>query len=150
MSWQTGGEIADQLENIIHRDTQARDHRFDLTVDRIYHLTGPGKLDFGGSEFERAGRTEVTSRKKDPADDYGWWLLDEGTYVIEYNESFALDAGRTALVFPLARLLQAGASHPAFTVSERLETPETQLTVGPGGCHLKENGRVSGVLLPEA
>ncbi len=149
MKWQSGDQIAERIEDLVYQDTQSQGLRFDLTVNRIFHLTGPGKLDFGGSEFERADRTEVKSRKKDPDDDYGWWILDEGTYVIEYNETVDPDPGQVAMVFPLERLLQTGASHPAFIVENRLEHPETQLAVGAGGCHLKENCRVSGVLLAE-
>jgi len=147
MSVRNGEQIAEFIENVVHAGTQVRERQFDLTVNRIDHLTGPGQLDFGGSEFARAERTAVASRKKDPDDEYGWWLLEEGTYVIEYNEGIDVTDGPSALVFPLDRLLQAGAAHSSFLVTDHKETPETQLTVGPGGCHIKENARVSGVVL---
>lgn len=131
------------VDGLVHLDTQRADTGLDLTVDAVFQLTGAGQLDFGGSEFEPADRTPIDPQRAHPDDDYGWWNLGAGTYIIRYNETLDLDAGQRAEVFPLDRLLQAGASHPAFTAHGTQAPLETLLTVGEHGVHLKENCRVS-------
>lgn len=146
----TGEKSAAYLEGIVHLDTQAAERGLDLTVAEVHRLTGPGALDFGGSEFEEAPLEKIASEKADPDDDYGWWTLDAGTYLIHYNEAAAPDEGCVALVFPQERLLKAGAAHPAFVVDERRDPLETLLNVGALGLRLKENARVSRLLIVEA
>lgn len=141
-----------QIGGLVHLDTQRAPAGLDLTVDRIARVTGPGRLDFGGSEFAPAGRERIEPRLAAPEDDYGWWELETGTYVARYNESLELDPGRVGAIHPLPRLLQAGASHPGFVVDggegRGDGAPlEVLLTVGGGGCALKENCRISRLLV---
>lgn len=131
------------VDGLVHPDTQTAAAGFDLTVSRIFRLTGPGSLDFGGSEREDADRAEIEPRFLDEDDDYGWWTLDLGSYVLRYNESLTLEDEHIGHVFPLERLLQAGASHPAFVVDGHREPLESLLVVGSVGMSLKENARVS-------
>lgn len=141
---------AERTERLVHLDTQRADGGLDLTADEIHRLAGPGALDFGGSEFEAAPREPVEPELAHPGDDYGWWELSGGTYLVRYNEALALEENETALVFPLDRLHQAGASHPAFTAHGRRDPLETLLRVGEAGCRLKENCRISRLLVTEA
>lgn len=134
---------------LVHLDTQRAPSGLDLTVDGIARVTGPGRLDFGGSEFERAAAGELGPVLASPDDDYGWWELDAGTYVVRYNETLELTEGQVALVHPLPRLLEAGASHPAFVADPGAGPLEVLLTVGEGGCGLKENCRISRLLVAE-
>jgi deoxycytidine triphosphate deaminase len=140
---------AERTEGLIHLDTQRADRGLDLTVDEVQGLTGSGALDFGGSEFEAAPREPVEPKLAHPEDDYGWWELGAGTYLIRYNEALALEEDETALVFPLDRLRQAGASHEAFVVAGRRDPVETLLRVEDAGCRLKENCRVSRLIVTE-
>lgn len=142
-------ETADRVERLVHLDTQRADRGLDLTVETIARITGAGRLDFGGSEFEPAGRETLEPRLASPEDDYGWWSLDPGSYMVRYNERPVLDSGLIGRVLPLNRLLQAGASHPAFLLSDAGGPVETLLTVGGGGCHLKENCRISRLVVEE-
>lgn len=136
-----------RVHGLLHLDTQKAEVGLDLSVDSVDRITGPGSLDFGGSELEAADGDEVAPELRDPDDDYGWWELGAGTYRIRYNESLALDEGRIAQILPLERLLLAGASHPAFLVDGDRDPLETLLTVGEAGCNLKENCRVSRVVI---
>lgn len=138
------------LEGLVHLETQRAAAGLDLTAGRVARVTGPGALDFGGGEFAAAAREAVEPELADPGDDYGWWELAPGSYVVGCNESLALEDGRIGLVHPLPRLQQAGASHPAFVVDGSADPVETLLTVGEGGCRLKENGRISRLLVLEA
>lgn len=132
-----------QMQGIVHLDTQRAAAGLDLTAAALFRLTGPGSLDFGGSELEAAPREEVAPRRRSEEDDYGWWELEGGAYIVRYNESLALDDGQVGLVFPLERLVSAGAHHPTFLVDGSREPLETLLMVGHAGCHLKENCRIS-------
>lgn len=138
------------VNRLVHLDTQRADPGLDLTVDAIFRVTGAGQLDFGGSEFAPADREKLSPQRADPDDDYGWWKLERGTYVIRYNEALALNEEQRAQVFPHQRLLQAGATHAAFVVDGTQDPVEGLLTVGEAGCHIKENSRVSRLLITEA
>lgn len=140
----------DRLRDLIHFDTQESAVGLDLTVDSVARVTGRGALDFGGSEFRPADRDVVEPELADPGDDYGWWGLEGGAYVIRYNESLDAGAGTVGVVHPLPRLQQAGASHPAF-IAEPGEAPlETLVSVCGPGCRIKENSRVSRLLLVDS
>lgn len=136
-----------RVEGLLHLDTQRAAVGLDLTVGHVFRLTGPGSLDFGGSELEAAGREAVESELRHEDDDYGWWDLEPGSYVVRYNETLAPEEDETAHVLPLERLLLAGASHAAFLVDGPRDPLETLLTVSAAGCSLKENCRISRVVL---
>lgn len=142
-------EASDLLGGLVHLETQRATSGLDLTVDRIDRFTAPGRLDFGGSEFEAAGCEPVEPRLTDPEDDYGWWELEPGSYRVRYNETLATGPGRIGLVHPLPRLLRAGASHAAFVADGSSDPLEALLTVGEAGCGLKENCRISRLLVME-
>lgn len=138
-----------RVSRIVHLDTQRAEAGLDLTVGAVFRVTGGGQLDFGGSEFEPAAREELVPERANPEDDYGWWDLKIGTYLIRYNEALELGVQHVAQVFPHERLLRAGATHAAFVVDTSRDSIETLLTVGEAGCRLKENSRVSRVLMAE-
>jgi hypothetical protein len=139
-------ETAESIDNVIHLDTQRAEDGVDLTVAAVYKLGGGGRLDFGGSEYEEAEQMELRAERKEREDDYGWWRLTPGEYIIEYNERYVGDG--VARVFPHARLLRAGASHSAFRPQSE-ESLKTLLQVGQGGIHIKENARVSTLVIEE-
>lgn len=139
---------ATELEGLVHLETQRAAAGVDLTVARVARVAGAGRIDFGGSEHEPTDREVLTPERAAPGDDYGWWELAPGSYAVRYNESLDLAPGRIGLVHPLPRLQRAGAAHPAF-VADGEGPLEALLTVGSGGCALKENCRVSRLLVVE-
>lgn len=142
-------ETRDCVTDLVHFDTQRARTGLDLTVEAVFRVTGSGALDFGGSEFEPAGRDEIEPELAAPDDEYGWWELGPGSYVVHYNEGVDLHGDQLGRIYPLSRLQQAGASHPAFVVQGGHDTLTALLTVGRGGCDLKENCRVSRLLVSE-
>lgn len=132
-----------RVEGLLHLETQAAAVGLDLTVGSVHRLTGAGSLDFGGSELEAAPSTPVNTRLRSEDDEYGWWALEPGSYRVRFNESLTLEEGEVARIFPLERLLLAGAGHPAFLADGPRDPLETLLTVGEAGCRLKENCRIS-------
>jgi hypothetical protein len=136
-------DIADRLTDIIHRDTQVHDDGVDLTVASVHALTGPAQVDFGGGELTDAKTSEIEPSKRTADDDYGWWYLGGGTYLLEYNESLKGDGA--CHLQPRRELVERGASHPTLRVTT---LPRVPLTVPPAGIQVKENARVS-TLCPE-
>jgi deoxycytidine triphosphate deaminase len=136
-------DLARQIDGLVHLDTQRAPNGLDLTVDRVYRTTGHGRLDFGGSEVQAAPREPLTPVLDDPGDDYRWWTLEKGAYIIEYNESLTLGEGQQARISPLERTLLAGAHHGTFVLDDGHDPLETLLVVTRMGCRLKENCRLS-------
>jgi hypothetical protein len=132
---------ADYVTDIVHEPTQSHDGGFDLTVAEVYDVTDPGRVDFGGGELEAAATTPHASGKRDPDDDYEWWTLREGQYLVEYNESLTGEA--TVTLQPRRALLERGVTHPTLHVDE---LPRVPLSVGGAGIRLKENARVSTIV----
>lgn len=131
------------VNGIVHEPTQTEGRGLDLTVAAVHEVTDPGRVDFGGGELEPAETTPHPSELRDPDDDYEWWHLDAGQYLIEYNESLALPEGTVATVQTRDAVRARGAFHPTLHVAELDRVP---LSVGGAGLLLKENARVSTVV----
>lgn len=145
----TANALSQQLDGLVHLDTQRAPEGIDLTVDTVSRTTGHGQLDFGGSEFEEAPHEPLTPVLNDPDDDYGWWMLEQGAYVIRYNESLTLEEEQRAIVVPLERTLRAGAHHGTFVLDDDRTPLESLLVVSRMGCRLKENCRLSRLVVTE-
>ena len=134
----SGVDLAQRLEGIVHEPTQRGERGFDLTAAEVYEIDEPGRVDFGGGELEAATRSPHERTRRNPDDDYGWWELTGGGYLIEYNESLRGDEPVT--VETRDALLGRGAFHPTVRVTSLDPIP---LWVSPGGLKIKENARVS-------
>lgn len=146
----TADALAQQLDGLVHLDTQRASNGLDLTVDTVFRTTGHGQLDFGGGEFQAAPRERLDPVRDDPdsgQDDYGWWTLEKGAYVLQYNESLTLAQEQQAIVTPLERTLHAGAHHGTVVLDEGRDSIELLLVVSRMGCRLKENCRVSRLMV---
>jgi hypothetical protein len=126
------------LDGVVYEPTQDESRGFDLTVAEVYDLTGPGRVDFGGGELTEAETMAHDSQKRNEDDDYEWWHLDPGQYLLAYNESLAADV--TVTLQTRDELLACGAFHPTLQVTE---LPRVPLSVGGEGIRIKENARVS-------
>jgi hypothetical protein len=126
------------VDDIVHEPTQTEGRGLDLTVAEIHDVAEPGRVDFGGGELEPAERTPHFSQKRRPEDDYEWWHLDAGQYLVEYNETLATD--REVTVQTRDELLARGVFHPTLSVTT---LPQMPLSVGGAGVKIKENARVS-------
>lgn len=147
MSILNGDQVEQRVENVVHAETQIHDFEIDLTAGSVYRITGAGSIDFGGSELADAPRERLEAEPASPDDKYGWWELGPGSYVVRYNET--VEPGKSEIGFVQAheRILRAGAHHAAFHFRGRRENLEVLLNVGSGGCRLKENCRVSKLLV---
>ncbi|MFP3953721.1 MAG: dCTP deaminase [Candidatus Acetothermia bacterium] len=134
-------ELSDRVDGTIYEKTQFSPQGVDLTVRRIFEVTSPTELDFGGSEERPGELKEIPPEKRSPEDDYGWWDLAGGQYVVEYNESVQARDG-LGIVVPLGRLTSGGSTHPPLLFRG---VPESRpvLSVHGEGLTIKENARIS-------
>ncbi len=137
----TSNPLAALVDNYIHEPTQVHDGGVDLTVSVVYRVTEPGALDFGGDELADADLEPVQSTAREPGDTYEWWTLEEGQYVVQYNEFLGEGADSRLFLQPRNELLARGATHPSVWVDSHL--PLLPLSVPTGGVEIKENARVS-------
>ncbi len=128
----------DFVKDAVHRETQVHEQGFDLTVSEIHRVSEPGKVDFGGGELEDAEVEAVDTRYRDADDDYGWWNLEGGRYLMTYNEEFEVE--EPVRLESRRELLERGGSHPSVEV---VSPPRMPLTVVDGGLSMKENARVT-------
>jgi hypothetical protein len=133
---------ATHIDGLVHEPTQTDGDGVDLTVAEVYETTDPGAVDFGGDELAPAATVAHESAARDPDDEYEWWSLDSGTYLLEYNESVA-GADLRFTVQTREAVLERGAFHPTLHVTA---LPRVPLSVGAAGLRLKENARVSTVV----
>ena len=140
----SGEEIVSYVDGIVHEETQITERGLDLTIGAIHVVAKPGRVDFGGGELEAADTAPLETEKRDPDDDYGWWDLDAGQYLVEFNER--LRADDSLVVQTRAEVRERGAFHPTLFVAELEAVP---LSVPTGGIRLKENARLSTVLSPD-
>ncbi|MCU4925285.1 dCTP deaminase [Halobacteria archaeon AArc-dxtr1] len=132
--------LAESVDNLVYEPVQVHERGVDLTVGAVYEVAEPGSIDFGGDELEDAELEPVETTQRDPDDEYGWWSLSGGQYVLQHNE-FVTDLETPALLQPRNELLARGGSHPTVRVDTHL--PLLPLSVPDGGLELKENARVS-------
>jgi len=128
----------DAVDGLLHEETQVHESGIDLTVSDVFVVDEAGRVDFGGGELEPARTHAHETRTRHSDDDYEWWHLDGGTYLLEYNESLSTD--RPLLLQTREAVLERGASHPTRVVTS---LPTMPLSVSAGGLYLKENARVS-------
>jgi hypothetical protein len=139
----SGEELANALADVVHEETQVGDRGVDLTLAEVYDVDFPGRVDFGGGELEDADCSAHERVWRNEDDDYQWWHLEEGQYLIEHNERLVRDG--PFVLQTRDAVLARGAFHPTVFVDDLGRLP---LSVHPAGLRLKENARVSPLLPP--
>ncbi len=139
------GELFDEfLEGTVNRKHQVEAGGVHVTLAEVAHLRSHGKVDFGGSELEPCASYAMEPTGHSPGDQYAWWRLNEGRFMIRFNER--LKAGAPpALLVPSPRLLSLGCTF-APTICGEGEI-KTVMVVPSCGAGLKENARI-GLLHP--
>ena len=134
------------VDDLVYEPTQTDSPGLDLTVDSISRITEPGRVDFGGGELTAAETEPVETEKRDPDDDYGWWDLPAGVYLIEYNETLSVPDDVSLVCQTRAAVRTRGAFHPTLYLGGESTLASVPLTVGDGGIKIKENARLSTLL----
>jgi deoxycytidine triphosphate deaminase len=131
------------VDGIVHEPTQTDGVGLDLTVSAVYEVEAPGRVDFGGGELTEVELSAHATEKRNPDDDYEWWHLDGGQYLLEHNETLAVPEGTVVTVQTRRELRERGAFHPTVHTDDLGRLP---LSVADGGIRIKENARVSTVV----
>lgn len=141
----SGRALADRIEGIVHADTQVHGDAVDLTVAEVARVAAAGRIDFGGGELEAATLDPVDTEFRSPDDDYGWWNLDGGGYVVRFNER--LTGGDPIGLEPRRELVARGGSIPALTTADLDPVPLSVPTAAGAGpaLRVKENARIATV-----
>lgn len=136
-------EFLKSWKNLIHLPKQMKEVSLDLTVKKLFTFSNQGALDFGGSEYQPID-LQPLNPKVEKDSKYGWWIISQGEYLIEYNEVFSRPNCLT-VIFPHQRLISVGCFHPVFILGtqENSETIQGLLIVNREGVRIKENARIS-------
>ncbi|MCK4374162.1 MAG: dCTP deaminase [Candidatus Brocadiae bacterium] len=128
------------LEGTVYRDKQVDAQGVHLTVAEVLTAHSRGRIDFGGSELRPAATHPLEITEQKPGDQYGWWRLGAGAYVVRFNEKLKDGAGPTLLTAN-ERLLSCGCALSA-TVCTGGEI-RSVLTVPACGVNIKQNARIA-------
>lgn len=139
----TGEAIKKAIAHFTYEKKQVTEQHVDLTLKSVARLRRPGRVDFGGSEFTKAEQKVLAPEKKSSEDEYGWWDLAPGAYLITLNESIEPGAGTLGILQPSERITVNGAYHLVTLITEKKEELQLLLLVSPPGIALKENARIS-------
>jgi hypothetical protein len=141
--------VAALLDGLVYEKKQLQESAVELTVKEIRRFIDSGSVDFGGGELQPAPTEPIPALKRSPTDKYGWWELHRGLYQIVYNERLKKPLPGLGLIVPNLRLLEAGGGHACMIV-EGEKLPAALLSVGDSGLNIKENARVSTLLVFES
>lgn len=136
--------LADRVEGIVHEPTQVHDDRVDLTLAAAHVVAEAGRIDFGGGELTDADLQEVETSLRNPDDDYEWYDLEPGTYVVTFNES--LTGEEPVPLRPPRELLARGGTIPSVRTATLGPVPLTVPEADDVGLRLKENARIGTLL----
>lgn len=139
----SGKEAAQRIQKLVSEKHQVHAYAVELSAKQIYGLAPTGQVDFGGSEYVAAERQPVSTHQKHSQDNYQWWTLMHGAYLVEFNETLELAEDEMALLEPHERLLRAGAEHPALYLRGKQNPLTVLLSVASARVELKQNARIS-------
>jgi len=142
-----GEALLNFVSNTISDKKQLYQDCINLTVKSIYEIKTKGKVDFGGSEFNLGDRREIKPVKINADDKYGWWDLEQSDYIILFNEKVNIKEGFIGFLQPLERLIVNGATHENVFIPSRIDKVEVNLRVGKAGIKIKENARISNLII---
>ena len=81
---------------------------------------------------------------QDVEDDYGWWTLNQGIYLVRFNEKLDIQKNKIAIIAPHTHTVQAGIIiNTQLIARNNLDSGEitTTFQVPETGTAIKENAR---------
>jgi len=143
----SGKKATALLSNLVYEKKQVNRQSIDLTVKSVSRVATTGKIDFGGSEYAAGEKVALTPEKLDSSDEYGWWYLAAGEFLVEYNERLSLPSDHIAILQPHERLMECGATHDTRLITETGEKLFSMMHVCQADVRIKENARVSKLII---
>lgn len=133
------------VENLIDLDTQITPNGIDLTLANVYEFDSRGSLDFSSKERIIPGCKELTLKKENPQDKFGWWELKPGAYKVKTNEIVNLPNDLIGIAFTRTSLLRMGVftQHGVWDAGYKGKAEFMLVVSNPHGARLKENARIA-------
>jgi len=133
------------VEGFIDLKTQLTSNGFDLTVAAVSEFNAPGAVDFSNKERQLPECRLLTPKKENPADKFGWWVLQKGIYKVKTNETVNLPNDLTALAFSRTTLLRMGAftQHGVWDAGFKGKGEFVLCVENQFGIRIKENARIA-------
>jgi len=129
------------VENFIDLETQLQPASFDLTLDEIYLLTSSASIDFTNQERKLPNYKKIEFNND-------WIELNEGIYLISFNEVVNIPNDLMAFVRPRSTLVRSGA-----TIFSSLWDPGYSgksncllVVLNENGIKLKKNARIAQIV----
>jgi dUTP pyrophosphatase len=126
------------IENFIDLETQLQPASFDLTLDEIYLLTSSASIDFSNKERKLPNYKKIEFNND-------WIGLNEGIYLITFNEIVNIPNDLLAFLRPRSSLIRSGA-----TIFSSLWDPGYSgksncllVVLNENGIRLKKNARIA-------
>lgn len=138
MSVISGKDALSYLESFADQDIQEQICGVDLTARSIERFVSSGSIDLDNSERRLAG-TEVVQ-----FDEEGWAFLEQGAYLVTFNEIVRMPMDMMAFALPRSSLLRCGAALATAVWDPGYNGRSQSLLVvhNPHGIRIKRNARL--------
>jgi len=138
-------EIRDLIENhqliteYVDLDKQVQSSGFDLSLKEVHNITGSGSIDFSNKE------RVIAEYEALPLDSDGWWSLQQGCYMIVYNEVVSMPLDVSAIARSRSTVLRNGATVETAVWDPGYKGRSSSLLVvhNRRGLKLKKDARVA-------
>lgn len=134
----SGKDALSYLESFADRDIQEQICGVDLTARSIERFVSSGSIDLDNSE-RRLAETEVVQFDED-----GWAFLEQGAYLVTFNEIVRMPMDMMAFALPRSSLLRCGASLSTAVWDPGYKGRSQSLLVvhNPQGIRIKRDARL--------
>ena len=127
------------ISGYIDFNKQLQPAGFDLSLQEVHIYNGKGAVDFSNQE-----RITAETKKIDP-DQNGWYQLNQGCYMVVYNETVKMPLDVVALARSRSSMLRNAASIETALWDPGYKGKSSSLLVihNPYGLKLKQNARIA-------
>lgn len=134
----SGKDALSYLESFADREIQEQICGVDLTARSIERFVSSGSIDLDNSE-RRIAQTEVVRFDED-----GWVFLEQGAYLVTFNEIVRMPMDMMAFALPRSSLLRCGATIETAVWDPGYTGRSQSLLVvhNPHGIRMKKNARL--------
>ena len=134
----TGAEAAGLVESMIDPVVQTQMCGIELTLQRVERFLSAGALAYDNKERQLPKIERLEFDKSD------WIMLEQGSYLVTFNEIVAIPKDIAALARPRSSLLRSGATleTAVWDPGYRGRSQSLLVVYNPQGLRLKKNARL--------
>jgi dUTP pyrophosphatase len=138
MSILTGVQAHGLVESMIDPEIQVQMCGVELTLQRVERFVSAGSLAYDNKE------RKLTQTKEVVFDEFGWLALEQGAYLVTFNEIVSIPKDVAALARPRSSLLRMGATLETalWDPGYRGRSQSLLVVYNPSGLMLKKNARL--------